>query len=140
MTDSSKLLYESNMVPKAALVSLGDEEQMSLVRFNKLFGCIPISVGAKVVDIKKGKCGECLSIGFVKGVEGMRVTMGIKGRKGSTRNHFAMFDACRVVPHEGYYGRHLAARYWIQVTHTFDGRGGSAFVKIAKCYILSCAQ
>ena len=140
MADSSKLLYESNMVPKATLVSLGDEEQMLLTRFNTLFGCIPISVGAKVVDIKKGKSGECLSIGFVKGMEGTRVTMGTRGRKGSTRNHFAMFDACRVVPHEGYYGRHLAAKYWIQVTHTLDGRGGSAFVNIAKCYVLSSAQ
>ena len=113
---------------------------MVLARYNNLFGCIPIGVGCKVVDIQKGKIGECKAVGFVSGTEGERVTMDVKGRKGSTRNHFAMFDNVRVVPHVGHFARHLAEKYWVQVTNVLDGRAGAVFIHIAKCYVVSSAK
>ena len=113
---------------------------MVLARYNNLFGCIPIGVGCKVVDIQKGKIGECKAVGFVSGTEGERVTMDVKGRKGSTRNHFAMFNDVRVVPHVGHFARHLAEKYWVQVTNVLDGRAGAVFIHIAKCYVVSSAK
>ena len=100
-------LYASDMLPRATMVSLGESQQIPLALFNSQFGSIPLGVGCTVADMKKGKGGKCTAIGFVKGMEGERVTLNTRGRKGSTRNHFGLVEHCRVVPHVGYFARHL---------------------------------
>ena len=127
-------LFDSGMCPRAHTVSLGETMQYPLVRFNQEFGSIPLETGCTIVDMNKGKGGLCTEIGFVKGMEGERVTIESSGRRGNKRKHFGLIENCRVVPKPGYFAKHLKEKYWVKVLKQYNVSTGSVFLDIAACY------